>query len=305
VQISDDGNAVRDGSDIVFSWVRRTRINGGLVDGFDEVPLSEDSESFDLVIYIGDPLTSEELRVINVSTDSATYTVAQQEADFVALNTWTDITSEVFDNPSFEDGVQEPWVTEDNDDPTIVEDGGFASDGSFFAELNGTEAGAGANSGISNTSSDLRLTIPAWENGLADDAIELRVSLDYQEDSVEPGDPEYDARLLIEFFDADGEQTGTTIEGTQTAITASSWTTVTEVIDAGDIPDDAVAIKVFAACVNSEASIEVVDLAVDNLVLEYRFTGNPRPNIVVFQRSAQVGRGFPSETYTPGDELTA
>jgi len=35
------------GSDLVLSWVRRTRIGGGLVDGSDSCPLNEETEAYD------------------------------------------------------------------------------------------------------------------------------------------------------------------------------------------------------------------------------------------------------------------
>ena len=36
------------GGDVVFTWVRRTRVGGELVDGTGEVPLAEDAEAYEL-----------------------------------------------------------------------------------------------------------------------------------------------------------------------------------------------------------------------------------------------------------------
>jgi hypothetical protein len=63
-------------NDWSFTWVRRTRL-GGTWNGA-AIPLSEDSESYELVIMNG----ASEKRVIAVSTGAATYTSAQQVTDW-------------------------------------------------------------------------------------------------------------------------------------------------------------------------------------------------------------------------------
>jgi GTA TIM-barrel-like domain/Putative phage tail protein len=67
----------RAGGDLTVSWLRRTRIGG---DNWDvaEVPLSEDSESYDVEIYSGATLK----RTLSSSATAVTYTAAQQVADF-------------------------------------------------------------------------------------------------------------------------------------------------------------------------------------------------------------------------------
>lgn len=79
IEVTQPGGA---DTDLTFTWVRRTRIGGedDLNDGTTDVPLSEDSEDYDLVIYTDDTYSTE-LRVINVSSETADYTAAQITAD--------------------------------------------------------------------------------------------------------------------------------------------------------------------------------------------------------------------------------
>jgi hypothetical protein len=65
----------------VITWLRRSRIGGdGWGEGSD-VPLSEDSELYDVEILAGDDVTV--LRTISgLTTPTCIYTAAQQIADF-------------------------------------------------------------------------------------------------------------------------------------------------------------------------------------------------------------------------------
>ena len=65
------------GGDIALSWKRRTRIGG---DSWEqtEVPLGEDSEVYEVDILDGPTV----VRTLSATTPSATYTLAQQTADF-------------------------------------------------------------------------------------------------------------------------------------------------------------------------------------------------------------------------------
>lgn len=60
-----------------ISWFRRTRIGGELRDGID-VPLSEESEKYEIDIYNG----SDIIRTLNSATAEAEYSTADQIADF-------------------------------------------------------------------------------------------------------------------------------------------------------------------------------------------------------------------------------
>jgi hypothetical protein len=72
--------AVLGGGDVVFTWVRRTRVGGELVDGTGDVPVAEDEELYVLVVYDGSDTV---LRTVTGLTSPAfTYTTAMQTADF-------------------------------------------------------------------------------------------------------------------------------------------------------------------------------------------------------------------------------
>ena len=63
--------------DIVISWRRRTRIGGDAWEQPD-VPLGEDSEAYEIDIFDGETI----VRTLSASSQQATYTLAQQTADF-------------------------------------------------------------------------------------------------------------------------------------------------------------------------------------------------------------------------------
>lgn len=68
---------VPNGADYDFSWIRRTRIGGNNIDGQD-VPLGETSESYKVLIMDGSTI----VRTITSTSESATYTEAQQISDW-------------------------------------------------------------------------------------------------------------------------------------------------------------------------------------------------------------------------------
>lgn len=71
-----------DGSNnIVMTWTRRTRLGGSWPGSSDTVPLSEQAEAYDVLIYDSTGTTLKRT-VTNVSTPTYTYTAAQQTADF-------------------------------------------------------------------------------------------------------------------------------------------------------------------------------------------------------------------------------
>jgi hypothetical protein len=68
------------GGDIDVTWVRRTRVGGALLDGTGDVPLSEDQERYELVVYNG---ADNVLRTVSdLSSPAFTYTAAMQAEDF-------------------------------------------------------------------------------------------------------------------------------------------------------------------------------------------------------------------------------
>lgn len=80
--------AERDSNDdILLEWTRRDRIGNELQSG-QTLPMSEDTEAYEVDIYDTDGTTV--LRTIAVSTPEATYTEAQQTSDFGSLPTELD-----------------------------------------------------------------------------------------------------------------------------------------------------------------------------------------------------------------------
>jgi len=68
--------------DIEIAWIRRTRFGGVWADGAD-VPLNEESERYEIDIMNGAAV----VRTISVAAPTATYTAAQQTADFGSAQT--------------------------------------------------------------------------------------------------------------------------------------------------------------------------------------------------------------------------
>lgn len=67
----------RDGSNnLTITWVRRTR-KGGIVRDFKDVPVSEESEAYEVDVMDGSTV----LRTIEVTSETASYTAAQQTSD--------------------------------------------------------------------------------------------------------------------------------------------------------------------------------------------------------------------------------
>ncbi|MCG8507086.1 MAG: phage tail protein [Sphingomonadales bacterium] len=81
------GAASRNASgDVSFSWIRRTRIGGGWIDGAD-VPLGEEEERYEVdILDVGVVV-----RTITALQQSATYAAAEQIADFGAVQAALDV----------------------------------------------------------------------------------------------------------------------------------------------------------------------------------------------------------------------
>ncbi len=73
--------AVRSGSGVTISWIRRTRIDGDSWTG--EVPLGEDSERYEIDILSGATV----VRTLSVTTPTALYAAADELADFGVAQT--------------------------------------------------------------------------------------------------------------------------------------------------------------------------------------------------------------------------
>lgn len=76
VTVVDTGGGTLD-----IDWVRRTRIAGGLADGTGDVPLNEESEEYDLVIYTDATFTTVARTVSALTSPTYTYTNANRVID--------------------------------------------------------------------------------------------------------------------------------------------------------------------------------------------------------------------------------
>jgi hypothetical protein len=75
--------ATIDGVDIDWTWIRRTRVGGAYLD-FVDVPLSEETESYELDIFASQGATTA-LRTLVSATEAVTYTDAQITTDFGSI----------------------------------------------------------------------------------------------------------------------------------------------------------------------------------------------------------------------------
>ena len=78
--------AKRDGGDVVFTWVRRTRLDGDAWE-LSEVPLGEETESYPFKIYAGAVLK----RSVTVTAPAYRYLAADIATDFGAMPSSLDV----------------------------------------------------------------------------------------------------------------------------------------------------------------------------------------------------------------------
>ncbi len=78
--VADADATLGGGDDITLTWKRRTRVGGELIDGTGTVPLSEDSEEYELEIFDG-PGGTEVREVTGLSAPTFVYTSGDQTTD--------------------------------------------------------------------------------------------------------------------------------------------------------------------------------------------------------------------------------
>ncbi len=89
--------SIESNNDIHLTWVRRTRVGGALIDGQGAVPLSEDSENYDVDFFVSAGAPTAVRIVSTVASAGTVYTSAQQVADGLATPIST-LTVKVFQN---------------------------------------------------------------------------------------------------------------------------------------------------------------------------------------------------------------
>lgn len=264
------------GTDMTFDWVRRTRVGGDLVDIVSPVPLSEDTELYNFVVLDGPG--GNEINSYETTIPTFTYTVAQQNTDFPA----TSFSPVTLTNPSFETGDTTGWtVTPAPSFAVLTTDGNITSaqDGTNF--LSGEEAAATGTTATQDVDITSDATIIDAGN------LEVRVT-GYVASSV--GDIDT-GQINIEWLDA-GLSTISTSNGTPVDPTdIGTWTEIQETFVAPAL--SRTARITLQGNFNAGAFTNV---AWDNVSMEKRDnSGLDELNVVVYQISAQVGRGFPSQ----------
>jgi hypothetical protein len=263
------------GADITLTWQRRTRVGGELVDGGGDVPLAEDEEAYevDILAYAGGPV----LRTLEVSSRSATYSSAQQTEN------WDAYYEIELVNPGFETGDRIGWtnisgtaLVVDTDHENLH----AARTGTYFAR------------GPASTDVDMRdaqdVDMSDWANAIDQGSATARARC-YVNETDNGADH---GRVALLFLDADDNSLGSE-EPSYDTLTPGTWTLVEA---EAAIP---VGTRTIRVCLDSHRDSLPFSIAFDDVTLEIN-PGNDLTElaVVVYQISAQVGRGFPSVTTT-------
>lgn len=264
------------GVDMTFNWVRRTRVGGDLVDVVSPVPLSEDTELYNFVILDG--AGGNEINSYETTSPTFTYTVAQQNLDFPV----TSFAPVTLTNPSFETGDTTGW--------TVTPPPSFAvltTDGNISAAQDGTNFLSGEEAAATGTTATQDVDITSDAAIIDAGNFEVRVT-GYVASSV--GDVDT-GQINVEWLDA-GLSTISTSSGTPVDPTnTGTWTQIQETFVA-----PALARTARITLQGNFNAGSFTNVAWDNISFEKRDnSGLTELNVLVYQISGQVGRGFPSE----------
>lgn len=286
---SDDGTF---GGDITFTWQRRTRIAGGFKlnasDG--EVPLNEDTEAYDADIVSADG--GRVIRSYNgLGTKTAVYLTSHQAEDFPG--TFAEVTDQYLTNANFESqltvaGESIPGWT-------------FTQDGTCFQVKTGADgniAGAQdgdnwlsameANSSEAIISQTVNLSSVAYE--IESTMLDIQVTVWANSDQADTDT----AAVDMVWIDVDGStistDTGTPLDPSDTG----TWTQITE----SNTPPSGTRSLRIDLVADRVGGSGVPHVAFDNMQMFFDFDDPTQLGIRVYQKSAQVGRGFPSKFLT-------
>jgi hypothetical protein len=258
------------GADLTLTWQRRTRVGGELVDGGGEVPLAEDSEAYEVDILgtVDGPV----LRTIEATERQAVYTPAQQAEDWDA---WYPLT---LINPGAETGDTTGWT---------VELGHALVAANAHESLTAARTGTYFFRSSNQTSIDRRNTqtvdVTAWANAIDQGNAMARGRAWITETSTGVDD----GRVSLIFLDVEDTMLGSQ-EPAYAALTPLTWA-LREAEAA--IPVGTRKIKI---ALDEHRDSFPASVAFDDVTLEIN-PGNvlTELSVVVYQISAQVGRGFP------------
>lgn len=270
------------GSDVTLGWIRRTRVGGGLQDGQGTVPLSEDSEAYE--IDIASPAGTVLDTITGISTNSYVYTSVAQGVDFPGG--FIDETSTLLTNPSFESGglvgSPEGWNS-DQPDATEIQTGTLFS---VTGAQDGTRYVTFRNNNVASVTLSQTFEISGYKAGIDNGDVQIRVS-SYVTDLFSSSDT---VRIDAQWLDADGTVLSTDT-GTETnPATAGTWQQIVETLTP---PVDSRSCNL--QIVMTRSSGINIDIAVDDVRVEIDEGTKRVLNFNVYQISAQVGRGFVGE----------
>jgi hypothetical protein len=252
------------GSNVTLSWVRRTRLGGGLIDGSGEVPLAEDSEQYDLEILFGDAV----VRVIGgLTSPSYVYTSADQATDFPGF------VAQGLANPGFETGDLSGWT---------VESGGTWTVDNAHESLSGGHTGSWfvRSTGDGVLAQTVDVSSIARQIDLGGAQARARCWL------AETATDTDQARIRLQFLDVSDALLGVV----DPAFTNPTGTTFVQIEALGAIPVGTRKIKVRLDI--DQVSGATPNLAIDDVTLEIDPGDLRFLTFAVYQISAQVGRGY-------------
>lgn len=278
------------GVDIVLEWIRRTRVGGALKDGTGGVPLSEDTEEYEIEILSGAGTVLRTDTIMTVPT--YTYTAANQTTDFPAG--FVDETAALISNPSFETGplnvigTVTGWVPAGTTLASFVITGAFglisgAQDGVNYYDTSGITVPNPAEIYQDLDISNYGDAIDFGGNVL------MRFSAYHNANAVDTDT----GQITIEWYDKDMVLISTDA-GTPVVPTAGTWVQFIT----GSLAPPSGSRTARLRIITTLVSGAFTNMSWDNVTVEVDEGTKEFLNFRVYQISAQVGRGFPSKIGT-------
>lgn len=268
------------GSDMTFSWVRRTRVGGELRDGRGDVPVSEDAEAYEIDFLNDDE--SVVRKVTGLTSPTYTYATALQSTDFPSgfVDRTNLLTNPIFDVPSNGSYTINGWTIESGGSTFR----GFTSQDDVTAPQSGTYFLSMSRRSVSTAAIYQFVDIAAFTSSIVAGLFQVQVGA-YMA-SLNGGSD--GGRIDIAWLDAGGtvisEHTGTN----RIPPSNSAWTQYTEQATA---PPTARGMRIILNGVWSGSGARI-DTAWDTISLGIQLGTKTSLRMAVYQVSAQVGRGF-------------
>lgn len=272
------------GSDITIEWERRTRVGGGLKANSGTVPLSEDTEEYELDILDGSGTV---IRTqTGLTSKSFTYPAAAQAIDFPGG--YVNITSALLSNADFEEGTTFAGTT--------ISGWKFGAEGNTIGVVTGASGNiASAHAGVNYLSmNQTSLTnfpeiyqdanVYGYSKAIDEGAVSFRVGA-YIASSQASSDT---GRIDILFLDENENEISTHVGSELNPNDTGAWTQYTETATA-PVGTRLIRVSLNGTRVTSSVGVEVYW---DSVSLEVNEGAKKFLNVAVYQMSGQVGRGF-------------